>query len=306
MAEACTLTFRLTESPKPAGQQLRAKWRCGAGVWAVSLEPALRALVLLGEDVTASAPFCARAAAAVRGRHSARVRLFDGAGFSAAAVAVGGGGGAPEAAEAAAEGSLPPPECCVLHVGVRRGGGAVRWESPLVAAQRAEAFVVAHPRGGWGGRRALVWRVDPVAAQAWVADAARAAAAAAAAPPPHYSVAATLRAYGSLADALVAQRARVAAGGEEWTRLEMLAKLSRLGTLRDRAIADATKEAARAKAAGLEEPPLPFELMAVLEAWETGNREVYGEEEREEVEEEAAGGGGGGGGGEAVEAIEEP
>ena len=49
MAEACTLTFRLTESPKPAGQQLRAKWRCGAAVWAGSLEPPLRALVLLGE-----------------------------------------------------------------------------------------------------------------------------------------------------------------------------------------------------------------------------------------------------------------
>jgi len=76
-----------------------------------------------------------------------------------------------------------------------------------------------------------------------------------------------------------------------------------LGTLRDRAIADATKVATRAKVAGLEEPPLPMELLAIVAACEEGNREVYGEEE-EEGGEEGGGGGGGGGGGE--ELVEEP
>jgi hypothetical protein len=274
---ACVLTFRLTEGPKPAGQQLRAKWRCGAALWADSLEAPLRALLLRGADVSASPPMLSRAMAAVRGRHSVRLRIFEGIGWFLPPAA------ADEDDGEGAEGGLPPPACRVLHVGVRRGGGAVRWESPLVAAQRAEAFVVAHPRGGWGGVRAVVWRVDPVAAQAWVAGAARGAAAGgAAASALHYSVAAQLRAYGTLADALTAQRARVAAGGEAWSRAEKLAKLSRLGTLRDRAIAEATKEATRARAAGLEEPPLPMELLAVVDAWEEGNREIHGEEEEEE------------------------
>ena len=66
MAEACTLTFRLTESPKPAGQQLRAKWRCGAGVWAGSLEPAL------SSQSPAAAQWCAPQRGLKRGRFSAQ------------------------------------------------------------------------------------------------------------------------------------------------------------------------------------------------------------------------------------------
>jgi hypothetical protein len=309
---AAIITWRTIDGPKPAAgvcPALRAKLPVSAALWTGSLEAPLRALLLRGEDVTAVAACCERALSAVRSRHSARLRLLDGAHLCGPGGGGGGGGGGAggEGDEDAEEraGSLPPPSCCVLHVGVRRGGGAIRWESPLVVAQRAEAFVVAHPRGGWGGRRVLTWRVDPVAAQAWVAAAARGAAAApAAAAALHYSVAGQLRAYGSLADALEAQRVRVAAGGEAWTRQEMLAKLSRLGTLRDRALVDAAREAERARAAGLGEPPLPLELMAVVEAWEAGNREIHGD--AEEVE----GGlvvldGSGGGGGEIVDVIEE-
>jgi len=127
------------------------------------------------------------------------------------------------------DGVLPPPRFRFFDIILSRGSGLVRWESPLVSSQRAEAFVLAMTEVTDGGEK-RVYKVDPIDAQVAISDAVSAAVSESdeSLTAPH--VGAQIRAYSRAANTLHAQRQRVAAGGEPWSRTEQLAKLAMLRT----------------------------------------------------------------------------
>jgi hypothetical protein len=108
-----------------------------------------------------------------------------------------------------------------------RGSALIRWESPLISSQRAEAFVVAMTEVADGGEK-RVYKVDPIDAQVAISDAISAAVSESDGSQTH--IGAQIRAYSRAANTLHAQRQRVAAGGEPWTRAEQLSKLAMLRT----------------------------------------------------------------------------
>jgi hypothetical protein len=179
--------------------------------------------------------------------------------------------------EAGAQAARPPsPNCTVFVVGLRKSPGHVRWESPLVAMQRGEAFLGARAKGA-AAESTRFFSVAPVDAQAWiaraVASAARytdgdAAAAAAVDPFPHATI--EHRTFSTLALGLLAQRERVAAGGELWSRVEMLAKLARLGGVVEQARARVQRAGPGAQLTDAES--------AAVDALAAGRRELYGGE----------------------------
>jgi cell division protein FtsB len=122
-------------------------------------------------------------------------------------------------------------ETCRLQIGLRRGGsGLVRWESPLVALQRAEGFIVAR----WGDADEpgmMAWRLAPLTTQAAISMLVQQAAVSGLSlggADAHAAAAADLAAYAAATTTLQAQVARVRSGGEPWTLEERLAKLARL------------------------------------------------------------------------------
>jgi hypothetical protein len=114
-----------------------------------------------------------------------------------------------------------------ISVGLRRGGsGLVRWESALVALQRAEGFIMIQHSAS-----VSAWRVSPLACQAIIARLVTEAAALG-----EYfgtvDVQATastdIVAYAASTAALSDQIDRVRAGGEPWSIEERTMKLARL------------------------------------------------------------------------------
>ena len=110
-----------------------------------------------------------------------------------------------------------------------RGSALIRWESPLISSQRAEAFVVAMTEVADGGEK-RVYKVDPIDAQVAISDAISAAVSESDGSQTNPHIVAQIRAYSRAANTLHAQRQRVAAGGEPWTRAEQLSKLAMLRT----------------------------------------------------------------------------
>jgi hypothetical protein len=124
---------------------------------------------------------------------------------------------------------------------VRRSGGVPVWESPLVTEQRSQAFLVARAgeggEGEGGGGAAAgaregeeeegapgvtAWRVPPIDAMLLAARALEALL------PEEAATAPPLRAFRRRAFDLEEQRARVRAGGQQWTRAEQLKLLAAL------------------------------------------------------------------------------
>lgn len=115
-----------------------------------------------------------------------------------------------------------------LNFGLRRGGsGLVRWESPLVALQRAEGFLILRRKDG----ELLVWRLAPLTTQTVIYTLVQEAAAVGTPlgnADAHAAAAADVAGYAAATAVLQAQIERVRAGGEPWTLEERLAKLERL------------------------------------------------------------------------------
>jgi hypothetical protein len=178
-----------------------------------------------------------------------------------------------EAEEDGEEGDtiLPPNRFTTFYCHIRRGGtGNHLWESPLIAAQRAEAFIIATTTSSSSssGSEERVFRVDPIDAQVFIARTVSAAANDGVAITKNNSdiFAATdfeLRSYSRAAEDLQQQRTRVKSGGEPWSRLEMLKKLSALRSAAERAI--------RSTVNGT---PLTAEGQSALEAIAAGDAEM--------------------------------
>lgn len=143
--------------------------------------------------------------------------------------------------------------CNVFQFGLRKPSALVHWESPLIAAQRAEGLFMAYRSGH--ADEAMIWRVSPVdlqvavvavislaletgaplASQATITSPGSNAAAASPNPDPVIiaSAAAEWKQYSSATASLAAQRDRVAGGGEPWTRMEKLQRLAKLQSIVD-------------------------------------------------------------------------
>ena len=142
---------------------------------------------------------------------------------------------------------LPPTRFTTFYCHIRRlSTGLHLWESPLVAAQRAEAFIIATTSTGvLSEDTPRVFRVDPVDAQVFIARTVTSAASDGVLLGNDATgtiFAATdfeLRSYSRAAEELYEQRARVKNGGELWTRVEMLKKLSALRGAAERALRSA-------------------------------------------------------------------
>lgn len=218
-------------------------------------------LILLKELFSAAAPPWqplpeerhAACAAACDSKHALSWQLPSGEAFFAGVPVV-------EEAEPL-EFPLAPDSPLVVRVGMRRGGsGFVRWESPLVALQRAEGIIVVEATEAEGVTWA--WRLAPVTAQSTIASLvswASAHGAATGAAAAHATAERDLAAYASATAALASQVARVRGGGEEWTIEERLAKLSKLQQLagpalhkaeHGEALSDAERAVLEALAAG--------------------------------------------------------
>ena len=214
--------------------------------------------------------------AALRGRHSLRIRL------------------------AACSPAIPSPTCITL--GLSLGSGRVYWESPLQAMQRAQGIVRLHSPGRDDG---ACWRLPPLTLQSLVVvvlsplvqgaqlptlvhskrgrggdaaamavharglltDARHTAASAAAAAD---SAGADFSRYAAATAALGAMAARVAAGGPLWTREEQLAKLSRLEMMASLAL----HKAHEGLGCGAPHVALTEGESALLAALEAGRRDL--------------------------------
>ena len=164
---------------------------------------------------------------------------------------------------------------------VRRSGGVPVWESPLVTEQRSQAFLVARAGEGGEGERegeeeeeegapgVTAWRVPPIDAMLLAARALEALL------PEEAATAPPLRAFRRRAFDLEEQRARVRAGGQQWTRAEQLKLLAAL----------------RAQARQADGAEMSVQHRAVVAAFAQGELAMGSGEEGEE-------GGGGGSGGE--------
>jgi hypothetical protein len=126
------------------------------------------------------------------------------------------------------DGVLPPPRFRFFDI-ILRSPSLVRFESPLVSSQRAEAFVVAMTEVADSGEK-RVYNVDPIDAQVAISDVISAAVRESDESQTDPHIGAQIRAYSRAANTLHAQRQRVAAGGEPWSRVEQLAKLAMLRT----------------------------------------------------------------------------
>ena len=198
-------------------------------VSAISVLDLVSSLIFRGAEVPSGSLIAARAALGCGSAWSLRVSLLGGAHLNNNENVRGDEDAEDESKCSVGDGILPPQRFKIFHIYVRRGTGLLLWESPLVAAQRVEAFVVATTTDD-GEQRAF--RVDPVDAQMLIARTVSAAAAGGVA----CGAAATafapddfqLHKYSRAAEALAVQRTRCAAGGEPWTRMEQLAKLAAL------------------------------------------------------------------------------
>ena len=130
------------------------------------------------------------------------------------------------------------PRTLLIRLGMRKGGsGFVRWESPLVALQRAEGILAVHDAREADGNM-LMWRIPPTTAQsviasviAWVSASDHNNIGAAGSEASHATASRDIIAYTSATSVLLAQVARVRDGGEFWTVEERLSKLSKLQQL---------------------------------------------------------------------------
>jgi hypothetical protein len=132
-------------------------------------------------------------------------------------------------------GTPDPSGLVTIQIGLRRGGsGMLRWESPLVALQRAEGFISLQV--GSDDCDLSVWRLPPLVTQTSIVllvTQAIAYAVAVGADSAHSAALADSAAYTAATSALQAQIDRVSSGGEPWTMSERLEKLARIQRVAD-------------------------------------------------------------------------